>query len=137
MMDNCSSLHHGWRCLGSLSPWLPVHLPGSSTSSPQLLVGMKPALLPGLSSCPSGAGKAPRAGDMGMCPTGPAGLSSPMAAGDMMTAKHCHFLQLGFYRVGVGGAFIELYLRFWSFLKDTFSHERPAWSCLLRGGLWG
>lgn len=112
-----------------------LDLPGSSTSSPWLVVGMKRALLPGQSSCPSGDGKAPCAGDMGTCPTGPAGRSSPTAAGDATTAKRCHFLQLGFYRVGGRGAFIELCLHFWSFLRDTFSHERPAWSHLLRGGL--
>lgn len=78
-----------------------LHLPGSSTSSPRLVVDMKPALLPGLSSCPSGAGKAPCAGDMGTCPAGPSGFS-PTAAGDTTTAKRCHFLQLGFYRVGGG-----------------------------------
>lgn len=51
-----------------------------------------------------------------------------------MTAKRCHFLQLGFYRVGGRGAFIELCLHFWSFLRDTLSRERPAWSHLLRSG---
>lgn len=111
---------------GVLSPWPQLDLPGSSTSSPRLVVGTKPALFAGLSSCPSGARKVPRAGDMGMCPAGPAGFSSPTAAEDATTAKRCHFLQLGFYRVGGRGAFTELCLHFWSFLRDISSHEPPA-----------
>lgn len=111
---------------GVLSPWPQLDLPGSSTSSPRLVVGTKPALFAGLSSCPSGARKVPCAGDMGMCPAGPAGFSSPTAAEDATTAKRCHFLQLGFYRVGGRGAFTELCLHFWSFLRDISSHEPPA-----------
>lgn len=43
----------------------------------------------------------------------------------------------GVLQGGGRGAFIGLCLHFWSFLRDTFSHECPAWSHLLRGGLWG
>lgn len=133
VMESCSSLSPWLGVLGESCPHSSqLNLPGSSTSSPWLVVGTKPALLAGLSSCPSGARKAPCAGDMGTCPAGPAGFSSLTAAGDATTAKRCHFLQLGFYRVGGRGAFIELCLHFWSFLRDTFSHERPAWS---HGGL--
>lgn len=110
------------------------------TSLPWLVVGMKAALPLGLSSCP-GAREAPHAGDVDACPcvgpSGPAGCSRLMAARDAKAAKRCHFLQLGFYRVGGGGAFIEPCLHFWSFLRDTFSHACPAWSHLLPGGLRG
>lgn len=114
-----------------------LDLPGSSTSSPQLWWARS---LPCLQACPAAPVVLERphmCWEHEQCPAGPAGFSSPMAAGEAMTAKRCHFLQLGFYRVGGRGAFIELCLHFWSFLRDTFSHERPAWSQLLHGGLWG
>ncbi|KAM6055667.1 G protein-regulated inducer of neurite outgrowth 1 isoform 1-T3 [Theristicus caerulescens] len=50
----------------------------------------------------------------------PRWLLSPTAAGDAPAARCCHFLQLGFYRAGGRGAFIEPCLHFWSFLRDTY-----------------
>lgn len=114
--------HHrcGWRHLGSLFPQPPAlptwGLPGGGHQSPgpilaALVVEMKPDL-PSSLLCRS---------------LQPHWLLSPTAAGAAQAAKRCHFLQLGFYRAGGRGAFTELCLHFWSFLRDTFGvHILPG-----------
>lgn len=106
------------------------------TSSPRLVVGMKPAMPPGPSSLPS-AGEALCVGDVGAGPSSPAGYSPPRQLGMRWLQSAATLYSWGFTGLGGRGAFIEPCLHFWSFLRDTFSCARPAWNHLLPGGLRG
>lgn len=82
-MESCSSL----------SPWLEVpgdsvpvawqqHLLAMAGAGHEACPASRPVQLP--QWCQDGARMTPGSGDTGMCPAGPAGFSSPTAAGDVM-----------------------------------------------------
>lgn len=76
-------------------------------------------------------------GTQGHVPLGP--LASPLRRqlGTRRLQNAATFYSWGFTGWAGGELLLNCVCIFWSFLRDTFSHEPPAWSHLLRGGLWG